>query len=220
MGVLEPNYGSYFGIAEIDDCDLPIPAKWLDFRSRLLDRYAFALAFDGASRSGANVPSAAEELNANLPQYLAVGVKYVVAKPAADPFKGAPDSIPAVKEVYADSTMEIYELAHPRPYFDAPACQVSARSRNLAVVNCPAPAALTRLELFMPGWRVWVNGKPKPIQQTGEIFQQVQLPAGASEVRFHFLPPFMLLGYAAFLLGLLTLTAPIKRDTANTANPD
>ncbi len=219
MGVLEPNYGSYFGIAEIDDCDLPIPAKWLDFRNRRLDPYAFTLDFDGAARNSFNAPTAREELNKNLSQYLAVGVKYVVAKPAADPFNASSMAAGIAQKVYADPTMTIYELAHPRPYFDAPTCKVAARSRNLAVVNCPTSSALTRLELFMPGWRVWVNGKAQPISETGEIFQLVHLPPGLSEVRFRFRPPFMLLGYVAFILGLLLLTAHPRRRLLSPTDP-
>ncbi len=208
MGVIEPNYGSYFGIAQIDDCDLPIPIKWLNFRNAHLDPDADQLMFDGAARTATPArPTAVSALDQNLPQYLAVGVKYIVTRPNADPFTDISPANPPGTKVYSDRIMDIYQLNNPRPYFDAPGCQLIANSRETATLNCPSPATLTRLELFMPGWHATVNGKSQPLSETGEIFQKLDLPAGRSIVAFHFRPPFMRIAYLAFFIGLLLFAA-------------
>lgn len=207
-GVLAPNYGSYFGIAEIDDCDLPLPANWLNFRMTHLDRYASALIFDGHARFPWGGPPIAEELGRNFTQYEQVGVKFVLAAPGDKPFSALPHGVPVPPAVYSDRIMTIYQLPHPRPYFDAPQCSLSPQSRTLVLSNCPASTVLTRLELYMPGWRVWVNGQRQPLAESGGLFQQVQLPAGLATVRFAFRPPFIGYAYVAFALGLLILCIP------------
>jgi len=207
MGPLEPNYGSYFGIAEIDDCDLPIPANWYDFRETHLDRYAGPLLFDGQSRGffASPMPTAEAELVRNFAAYEAVGVRYILTRPdaALDPRLNLPD-------VYSDSVMKIYELPNPRPYFQAEGCTVAIRSRNEVVTHCAAPSSLSRLELFMPGWRAWVNGHSAPVAMTDEIFQQIALPQGEADVRFAFRPPFMRIGYLVFLAGFFLLCLPLN----------
>jgi hypothetical protein len=206
MGPLEPNYGSYFNIAEIDDCDFPIPANWFAFRQAHLDPYAGPLIFDGHARLtlSPGTPTPQTVLAQNVAAYEATGVRYVVTKPDAV-------LAPALKlpKVYSDSVMNIYELPNPTPYFDAPGCMISPRSRNELVTDCTAASALTRLELFMPGWRAEVNGHHVAVALTGEIFQQIALPAGQAEVRFSFLPPHMHLGYGLFLAGLLLFFLPL-----------
>jgi hypothetical protein len=138
-------------------------------------------------------------------------VKYIVTTPGDNPFTPANQA----PKVYSDKVMDIYQLPNPRPYFTAPGCEVIAHSRTEAEVNCNTPAALTRLELIMPGWRAWVNGQAAPIVETGEIFQQVSLPAGRSLVQFQFRPPFMGFGYAAFVLGILLLLGGRKTKLAS-----
>ena len=207
MGPMQPNYGSYFGIAEIDDCDLPIPANWYGFRQKYLDPYAGALLFDGQARRvfAGDVPTAAQEFKQNFAAYESVGVRYVLTRPGAtlDPGLKLPN-------VYSDSVMDIYELPNPHPYFDAAGCTIAPNSRTTAVTHCPAPALLTRLELFMPGWTAKVNGRPAQISVANKIFQQVVLPKGQADIRFSFQPPYMRLGYALFFAGLLLLCTPMK----------
>jgi hypothetical protein len=205
MGPMAPNYGTYFGIAEIDDVDYPIPANWLAFRQKHLDPYAGPLIFDGQARLQAAPLTAAQEFQRNFAAYEAVGVRYVLTRPDAVLDPGL-----HLSNVYSDSVMKIYQLPDPRPYFQAEGCTVAIRSRNEAVTNCPAPAALTRLELFMPGWRARVNGQAAPVVMTDQIFQQIALPAGVADVRFFFQPPFMRLGYAVFFAGLFLLCLPLN----------
>lgn len=203
LGPLQPNYGSYFGIASINHNDLPIPRIWADFVTSKLDPNAPPILFTGSSRVDPAGPTSQDSLLKNLPNYLAIGTRYVLA-PASAPL---PDEAKArgIKEVAADSNMRIYDLGNPRPYFDAPACSLEAATRGELHANCAQAATLTRLELYMPGWRAFVNGREAAITQVDEIFQQIDLPAGASRVQFVFRPPHMEWAFVAFAIGLLMM---------------
>ncbi|MDZ5647260.1 hypothetical protein [Nitrospirillum sp. BR 11828] len=129
-----------------------------------------------------------------------------VPKPGWEAVIGLGSPIPAFMDapVYSDAVMDIYEMRQPpAPFFQADGCAVTATTRTAATLDCPAPTALTRRELYLPGWTVTVNGRDSPVLREGELFQGVALPAGRSVVAFRYRPPFMPLGYAAFAAGLL-----------------
>ena len=109
--------------------------------------------------------------------------------------------------VFTDKIMTIYALANPRAYFSADGCVLEALSRDEATSDCAAPSHLLRLENFDRGWSASVNGTRQEVTRTERIFQQVELPAGHSVIRFAFTPPGMVAGYAAFGLALLALVA-------------
>ncbi|RZF30749.1 hypothetical protein EVC45_04610 [Paraburkholderia sp. UYCP14C] len=107
--------------------------------------------------------------------------------------------------------MRIFELPAPAPYFDAPGCTVTPKDRDAAHVQCDAPSKLSRLELFMPGWRATVNGNDTPIARNAEVFQQIELPAGSSDIQFRFLPMHMKWAYLALLFGGLAFGFDLVR---------
>jgi hypothetical protein len=203
LGPLQPNYGSYFGIASINHNDLPIPRAWADFVTSKLDANAPPILFTGISRVDPAGPSSQDSLLKNLPNYLAIGVRYALA-PVNAPL---PEETKArgIKEVAADTNMRIYDLGNPRPYFDAPACSLEAATRGELRANCAQRATLTRLELYMPGWHAFINGQEAAINQVDEIFQQIDLPAGSSRVQFVFRPPHIEWAFVAFAIGLLMM---------------
>jgi hypothetical protein len=203
LGPLAPNYGSYFGIASINHNDLPIPRLWTDFVARKLDANADPIGFTGSIRVDPAGPSSQESLLKNLPNYLGVGVRYVLA-PSSAPLPEETKAI-GIKQVAADTNMRIYELSNPRPYFDAPACSLEAATRGELRANCTQRTTLTRLELYMPGWRAFVNGQETAIRQVDEIFQQIDVPAGTSKVQFVFRPPHIEWAFVAFAIGLLMM---------------
>ncbi|MEC4594506.1 hypothetical protein VPG91_26145 [Nitrospirillum amazonense] len=105
--------------------------------------------------------------------------------------------------VYDDRAMTIFELPDPAPYFSAEGCQLQAEARDRLVADCAAASILKRQELFLPGWTADVVGMPRQeVRPDGPIFQRISLPAGRSEVRFNYSPPYMQVGYALFLLGI------------------
>jgi hypothetical protein len=77
--------------------------------------------------------------------------------------------------------------------------------RGDVTAECMAPATLVRRELYMPGWRVAVNGEvPAAVQQEG-IFQSDALPVGHNQARYYFTPPYVEFGWAAAAAGMAGL---------------
>jgi hypothetical protein len=113
--------------------------------------------------------------------------------------------VPGLRKAYADSVMDIWELPNPAPYFQViqgGPCTLSTTQREDVTAECAAPATLLRRELYMPGWRVKVNASAAAAVKQDGIFQSAALPAGRSQVRYHFAPPYIGFGWAACLIGM------------------
>lgn len=121
--------------------------------------------------------------------------------------------------VYADDVADIYELPHPKPYFEVRdgGCTLTYATRETLTADCRAPATLVRRELAYPGWHATSNGEAVPVGEAEPLFQAIRLPAGVSHVRFRYWPPCIGWAYAAALLGLAGLIAgcwPGRRPSA------
>jgi hypothetical protein len=117
-------------------------------------------------------------------------------------------ALPGLRKVYADSVMDIWELPNPAPYFQViqgGPCTFSNIRREDVTAECVAPATSLRRELYMPGWRVTVNGTAAAAVKQDGIFQSADLPVGRSQVRYHFAPPYAEFGWAASMLGMAGL---------------
>lgn len=189
LGPISPNYGTYFGIAQVNHNDLPVPASWTTYVRRHLDPGADPILFTRVS--------SAATLVARQSAYAAIGVRYVVAPPGT--------AVPELRPVYADRVMAVYELSGAAPYASAPGCRLGIVSRDRMIADCAAPAHLTRLELSMPGWQAFADGRSVPIATAGEIFQRVSLRRGRSIVVFRYRPPYIEWAAAVALGGLLLL---------------
>jgi hypothetical protein len=205
---LQPNYGAYFGIASVNNQDLPLPRGWVDFVASRLDDNTDPIAFDGATRRDPRGKSATANFLKNEAAFEQIGVKYVLTSPGSEP-AGWPDR--HLTRVFADPAMTIWQLPHPRPYFSAEGCSLHILSRNSLASDCPSAAKLLRLEYYAEGWRVRVNGQDRPVARFEPIFQETDLPAGQAEVEFRFTPPFMTAGWIASAAGLLLLLADLRK---------
>jgi hypothetical protein len=139
-------------------------------------------------------------------------------EPLAGPAGPIPGRVPDIAAAYAPeadhprlayqgATMDIYELPHAAPYFEVSEgpCALAPHGSDAIATRCDRPAVLVRREMFDAGWRASVNGSAQPIRRTGEIFQEIDLPAGAADVQFRYRPPYIGATYAAFAAGLLGL---------------
>ena len=90
LGPIQPNYGSYFGIAEANINDLPVPTTWNSYIAGQLDPNALPAVFSGGGRINPAGPTPAQELAAHLPAYEAVGVRYVVERSDGLDVQGQP----------------------------------------------------------------------------------------------------------------------------------
>lgn len=211
LGPIQPNYGSYFGLASVNHNDLPIPKDWTDYIERHLDSNTPLIPFTGMARNNPQGPSAVDNLVANINAYRQIGVKYVLTPghaldtPGLAPLKQYVEAnrLAGAQEVFSDDGMTIVALPAPTPYFTAPGCELTASSRDNLTAFCSEPSRLTRLELHMAGWRASINGYDVPVDRTGEIFQQIALPSGKSTIEFAFAPPHIGWAFVAFGLGWL-----------------
>jgi hypothetical protein len=215
LGPIQPNFGSYFGIAEVNVNDLPIPKSYVDYVTSHLNHNTDPLTFTGAVTTDAAGPSNGQELSANLANYEDLGVKYVVVPGSGLDSSGVawppPAEAPVVKLVYDDSLARVYQLPHPAPLFSAEGadCSVVAEGWDRAKVSCPRPARLVRREQALPGWTATVAGKGEPVTTTDAIFQATTVPAGVSIVQFTFGPPHVLWAWLASLLAVVALIAAL-----------
>lgn len=200
---IAPNYGSYFQVASININDLPIPKNWYNYVPEKLDHNTSALVFTGYSRSDAGGPTALDEFATNQAAYQNLSVKYLVTDRDQVSDQFAADH--GLTKVFEDEGVQIFQLAATRGYFDATNCTFANQTKDRVDTNCPIETPLLRRELFMPGWQAKVNGQSRAVKQDQDIFQTVSVPAGKSTVSFNYSPPHIMLGYAAFAVGVLAV---------------
>jgi hypothetical protein len=121
-------------------------------------------------------------------------------------------ALPGLRKLYADSVMDIWELQNPAPYFQVVQggpCTLLAMQHEEVTAECLAPATLVRRELYMPGWRVTLNGAATAAVQQSGIFQSAAVPMGRNQVRYHFAPPYVEYGWTAATVGIAGLIWPL-----------
>jgi hypothetical protein len=209
IGPVPPDYGSYFGDAELNVRDLPEPKLYISYLKDHL----------GLSAAGLLGPPAAEAFVTHLPEFEAAGVKYLLT-PDGYPLPALPAGS-HLTLVYSAPSGAIYELPSPGSLYATSHCRVTGETVSTAVVTCTQPGSLVRRELYMKGWTAKVNGTTVPLDNHDSL-QRVDLPAGRSVVTFAYLPPHMWLALLAFLvaLALMALAAVRSRRLPRRASED
>jgi hypothetical protein len=183
VGPITPNYGSYFGIAEVNSHDLPTPGAWARYIRHDLNGNERAQQFDGVTMLNPKGRTPLAELRMHVAQYEAIGVAYVIA---SSHWTGVPGT-----RVFADWDIAIYRLPHPAPFWSAAGCRLSGATWGTVTVSCSRATVLDRDELSAPGSTATVNGRTVPVAARGPLFQSIRLPAGRSRVTFNYVPPGM-----------------------------
>ncbi len=220
LGPFTPNYGSYFGIGEVDVNDLPMPKRYTSYITSRLDTNVLPNIFIGDTLLRSTGPTPLQELVKNFAAYERIDVRAIVASPGEIP--AATSRSLGLKRVYADANADVYVTPHPSHYFSVvssvvsgttppasgPAsCRLAHESLDRVVADCRRPAALLRRELWMKGWTATVGSRQVPVRTHDGLFQEVALPAGRSVVTFSFTPPHEDGGLAAFLVGVAAIVA-------------
>lgn len=81
---------------------------------------------------------------------------------------------------------------------------------NHVELRAHGPGRLVLSEIDYPGWTVTVDGEPASIEPYQGVLRSVEIPGGAHEVSFAFVPPTLLAGLA-LSLAALTVTAVLWR---------
>ncbi len=200
LGPFQPNYGSYFGLAEVNNNDNPTPGIFARYVTTKLDRYVRPTLFVGTYGGDRPflVPSPKQELLRNLAGYRAASVAYVLTPPR----QGLPPNPSSYSLVARTPSAWIYHLAGAAPYFGAAGCTIQADRRGAATVSCTRPSTLVRRETDLAGWTAEIGGRRLPIARDEGLFQSVHVPAGTHRIVFSYSPPGLLWAIIGFLLGV------------------
>jgi len=202
-GAFAPNYGSYFGLSQIDVNDLPVPQAFLSYVPRELDTNVSGYLFTGYSSIHRKLPPVTTEFLDHIANFEQAGVRYLVT-PRNSTFPSARvQRLYDMRPVYRDSVVAVYELAHATAFFSGPGCTYAYHDQSTVRARCAHAATLERLELNLPGWTATVNAHPVPIIAAGSVFQSVSLPSGESTIVFSYVPPHEGLAWDAFAVGLI-----------------
>ncbi|MDH2903523.1 MAG: hypothetical protein PXZ08_06175 [Actinomycetota bacterium] len=200
LGVLNPNWGSQYGINELNAVDLPLPQNFSTYihnnlAPSLQVPRTFVLPF---------TPTTENEVAAHIADYEALGVQYLLVQPK--PLTPALSAVVGTTPIVKDFESALYVLPHPKNFYTTAlgTCVVIDETVDAVSVNCPSATSVTRLELSMPGWSARVNGVPTPITSVDNLTQTVAVPAGLSRITFSYLPPHE---DAAMLVAALALVA-------------
>ncbi len=226
LGPIQPNYGSYFGIAQANVDDLPAPKAWTTYISSSLDPNSPAHDFSGGNATNPFGLTPAQALTKFLPDYEAVGVRYVVEAADGLDLKGQPFPAPGTapwpdgpRLVFHDGFAQIWQLPLTAPAFllqsesgggSSPggACTVRGDGWDQATVTCAHPSVLIRRVEYFPGWQATANGVTVDIRRD-DLFQQVRVPEGRTTLQFAYLPPHEDLAGAVALVAALVLAGSL-----------
>jgi hypothetical protein len=199
LGPLQPNYGSYFGIASLNVNDVPVPTAFADYVTERLDQAVEPTVFVGSLDGGrpSAAPSPEAELLRNLAAYRAAGVAYVLTP--------AGRQLPArFTLVFRSPTTWIYHLPGADPLISAPGCAVVASAES-ARLTCRKRTLLVRRETALPGWHATLDGHAVPLQTVDGLFQALPVGPGSHRVTFSYSPPYLDWALAAFIAGCAAL---------------
>lgn len=217
LGPFEPNYGSYFGVASLNENDLPVPKAFARLIVRHLDPRTSPVLFTGTQVNRRGLTSA-QAFSRGIHYYEALGVKYLLVD--EDERAPAPRHV-SLRGVYADSTAFVYQLPRPAPFFAdrTRGCVVEPLGLDAARVDCVWPSVLIRNELEMPGWTARVDGRLVPIGATRLSQEVVALPPGRELVTFAYAPAHANLGWLVFALGLAAIAGSAVLPRRLTGSP-
>lgn len=204
LGPIEPNYGSYYEIASINNNDLPVPKNWADYIENRLNSNTDPVLFTGTFQSDPNGPSPKDELFRNIENYKNVGLKYIVV---GNNTLFTDDEVAAFKleKVQSDAVATIYKVSGTKSYFEIVdgACEIRVLSKTHIVSSCDSQSTLVRRELYMDGWYTNI-GKTYAYGEYG-IFQAITVPQGNSEIKYNYDPPYVKVAYGLFFAGVLII---------------
>jgi hypothetical protein len=199
LGPIQPNYGSYYGLASLNVNDVPVPSAFVRYVTGRLDQVVDPTVLVGNSGGGRppSAPSPKSELVRNLAGYRAAGVAYVLTPPRMP--------LPAAFTlVFRSPTTWIYHLSGAAPLVSAPGCSLAGTDNSLRA-TCRSQTLLVRRETALPGWHATVDGSPARLRTVDGLFQAVTLGPGSHRVAFSYSPPYLGWALAAFAAGCAAL---------------
>ncbi|MGH7643886.1 MAG: hypothetical protein ACRENX_12910 [Candidatus Dormibacteria bacterium] len=215
LGPLQPDYGSYFGLADVNTADLPVPSTWAEYVGSDLAPNTNPITFSGTEINNPHGPSPWQQFTTYFRNYESIGVKYVVLSTPA-----MPTVIPSrlgLRKVYSDRVATIFRLPHPSRLFQAQSdhCRLRPVTLTSVVVTCHSAANLLYREQYLPGWSATVRGMSVAVHPSGPLFQEVRVPGGRTVVDFRYQPEYLdwalVIGGVAIVVLLVSLGFALRR---------
>jgi hypothetical protein len=205
LGPIQPNYGSFYRVAEVNINDVPQPKAYSNYITKDLDSNVNPITFTGSNTANANGIQPNDAFLKNIQNYEAIGVKYVITFPGT--FSAVEVQQQHMTLAYHDAISYIWQLPTTKPYIStlSGACVTQVIGWNQVSANCSKQSVLLRLEQYFPGWSAKVDNSSKAIGSYQGLFQTVKVPAGHHTVSFYFEPPHVKLTYILVTAGLVVI---------------
>ena len=222
LGPIQPDYGSYWKLGQLNVNDLPVPKKYGEF---VLDELRPAHTglnakqmqdtFKDYQLIPFNPPAAVQRkllvgYGEKQQAFREAGVRYLVTRP--DVVSPAMATKLGLAKVLDSPKSDIFEDASAQPYYTSDgACRVRSGSRTDLTLTCSRPATLTRRELDAPGWSATVatagaTGSTKAVAVVdGRLYQHIEVPQGTSHVAFEYRPRYFGLAVGVSIAAALVL---------------
>lgn len=202
LGPIAPNYGSYFNIAEINENDLPVSKLWANYIDKHLDPNTNPIVFTGYSENNPEI-TGFDEFVSHEKNFEDIGTKYLVTFPGQLTSSQVNSADLSLK--LSSSVADVYQLPYTQPFYQSLGkCSiVSGSTLSNVVVNCSGSGSVIRRELYMPGWKVNVDGKATKINKYNKLLQSINLTKGTHDLKFNFSPPHIILAWVSFLGGII-----------------
>ena len=185
-GIFWPNAGAYFRFGLLDYFYVPVPELWASHVSHKLDPGSLFITYPNLFETPRQ---AGDQLVHRWSALQELGVRYVVAPTSLDLFHATSGQVTAAR-IFRQRGVDIFELVSPKPYAETHGgpCRLVVADREHMQADCAASAHLLRRELFSLGWHARLNGRRAGISAASDIFQDIELPAGRSEIVWRYVP--------------------------------
>ncbi|MGN6127994.1 MAG: hypothetical protein ACTHON_15645 [Humibacter sp.] len=210
VGPITANYGSYFGAAQLNVNDIPVPAALAHLSQHVLatpeTQGFFGKGYQVASYPTTNIgPLLLQAYFERQKTYRSLSVRYLVTFPGALTAEAAAEH--GLKLVFSDPIARIWEDHGAVAFYSTKGGSCVTRSATSTSVNvhCREPATLVRNELAAPGWTVKVNGTERKLTKSNGLLQSVALEPGDSAVEFRYVPQYFVPAAVASLIVVLLM---------------
>lgn len=213
MGPIQPNYGTYYGIASININDLP-QSSYATYIKEKLNPNSSSIVFNGSNPTDPSGILPKQAFLQNMKNYEDLSVRYVVTFPGL--FTSEEIANSGITKVFQSPVAEIFELANSKPYVMAlnNGCTTTIEDWDRVAADCQIATRVVRREQYAPGWSAFVDGKNVTLEKYDDIFQVITIPAGKHVVTYRYEPPLLTVAYVVQAVVVMIAITMVYRSRA------
>ncbi|GHT81006.1 hypothetical protein FACS1894125_0900 [Actinomycetota bacterium] len=206
--VLQPNYGSKYGIAQVRFNDLPSSQKYCDYLGKVVKLTDGCISWNNWDGINSDIIDMDKKL----------GAKYIWVM--RDELTTDIITDENLSLVWENDKWQIFENGGYREYISGTNCDIvsdEGRHRfDKFYADCSSDSTLTRLELNYPGWHAYVDDIEVEINETDNLFQAIKISAGEHSIEFKYWSKYMTLAIFGMCFGFFLIAlsvAALLRDS-------